>query len=163
MKTNNCNLDKVVFALGEDALFTQIHAESSFIATSLYSAMPEKSDVTPLIITKDDSELINITLSQAFNFITTTLSAYTTEATKIDNGMYTLELMLPSSRSATIDTLIRHEMERTLITYSLAIWYEFRIPEVAQRHAKAFTASLAALRHDVLMAHRECKRPGNYI
>lgn len=163
METNNSNLQEVVFALSEDALFTIIHGESSYIASSLYAAMTEKSDVTPFIITEDDSELLNITLSQAFNFIATALSAYTTQATGINNGMYTLELMLPIARSSTVDQLIRHEMERALVTYSLAIWYEFRVPEVAQRHAKAFTASLSALRHDVYMAHRRCKRPSNYI
>lgn len=163
MKKKKRNYQEVVFAHTFDALFKKLHAESSYMASSLYSASTEKVDVTPLIITQDESAFMRDAMRKAHNLIVSRLSGYLTDTVYPDENDFVIELILPTDRPANIDHLISHEIERMLITYALAVWYEYRHNDATNRQMHACAASLTTLLHDVLLAHKGCKRPENYI
>lgn len=163
MKKYNSKLQTVVFSHTYDALFTQIHAESSYIASSLYHSMPEKKSVTPLIITQDEEAFIRKALQQIHNLLATRLAAYTTAETRIDGDNYIIEIQMPANRNAATDHLIAHEIERSMVAYTLAAWYEYKQVPTASQQLNVCAASTTTLLHDVRMAYKGYKRPGNYF
>lgn len=164
MKTDNQNLhQEVVFSYILDSLSTDIHAESSYIASSLYSVAQEKASITPLIITRDETDFMRMSLAQAHNLIASRLAAYTTTSTQVQDDCYTFELLLPLGRQAAVDALIAHELQRALVNYTLARWYEYRVPECSARLMLSYEAALSSAVHDIVMARRGCKRPTHYL
>lgn len=156
------NFQEAMFSYALDALLSEIHAESSYIASSLYSIATEKQSVLPLIISQDERDFVSMNLHEAHNLIASRLAAYLSDATGIAREYYNIELLLPENRPSTIDSLISHEINRCLVSFVLAKWYENRLPDIATRQYQVFNASLAALFHDTIMARRGCKKPLNY-
>lgn len=162
---NNCNpvFEKVSFAFPYTAVEEAIFADSSYIARALYDVAAEKPQVTPFIVTEDDKPFIVEHLVQACADVVTRLTAYVAADTQFADEPYTFVLSLPTGRNEAIDSLVRHELLRAMVTYVLTRWYEVRLPAVAARQQQLYEAAIAMLRHDLFMARGRVRRPGSYL
>lgn len=163
MNNNETTLQEVSFAFTSDSLLKQLRAESSYIAHSLYTAMPEKNSVAQLILSEDVAEFVSMELKNAFANIYSALSAYLCDSSQCVADPFTVVLRMPGGRNYGIDALLLHELQRAIVTFVLARWYEYRLPDVAAQQMQLHQAAISAVRHDVFMAYGAAKRPCNYF
>lgn len=163
MNNNEITLQEVSFAFTSDSLMKQLRAESSYIAHSLYTAMPEKGSVTQLVVSEDVADFVSMEVQNAFASICSALSAYLCDSSQCVTNPYTVVLRMPERRNKELDALLLHELQRAIVTFVLARWYEYKLPEVAAKQMQLHQAAISTARHDVFMAYGGAKRPCNYF
>lgn len=146
-----------------EQLLEEAHAESAYIAHSIFTMQAEKSSVLPLILNPDHRDFARRVLDEAFAAVVTALQAYVLDGTSRTESLYEVVLQLPAQPKASVDALLMHEMERAFVTFLLSRWYECKLPQIAARQYQLFEAAIATIKHDIYMAYGGMKRPHSYI
>lgn len=163
MKMNNIDCEVVSFDFTFDNIAEELSAESSYIASSFFAMAAEKQSVQSLVMTEDENTFARNALRKAYVAISARLMAYLSPLSMMDYEECKIRLVLPSGRREDIDALIRHELQRALVTYVLARWYEYRSPEVAARQMALYEAAVSMVMHDIFMAYGGMKRGTSYF
>lgn len=159
MNTNS-TFQEVLFSYTLDALMTNLHAESAYIAMSVGAAMPDeqKSLLSSYIITDDESPFVQIALNQAHTAIKSRMLAYLADDVASDSETYAIQLFLPERRKPDYDALIMNELQRAFVTFVLARWFENKLPEVAVRQQQLYESALSTAMHDIFMLYGGMRR-----